>query len=116
FDKYIGKIDRASAELAKHTNLAISSSARGNIEITNAYAQKGIALEEIANQLGINMEDVMAIGDNMNDVSMLEKAGYPVAMENAMPEVKEYAKYVTDNKQKCGVRKASNKRLEEQSK
>ncbi|MDQ7113830.1 Cof-type HAD-IIB family hydrolase [Staphylococcus simulans] len=116
FDSDIGKIDRVSAELAKHTNLAISSSARGNIEITNAYAQKGIALEEIANQLGINMEDVMAIGDNMNDVSMLEKAGYPVAMENAMPEVKEYAKYVTDNNQNSGVGKAINKMLEEQSK
>ena len=30
----------------------------------------------------------MALGDNLNDVSMLERVGYPVAVENAMPEVK----------------------------
>lgn len=34
------------------------------------------------------MKDVMAIGDNLNDVSMLEKVGYPVAMENGAEEVK----------------------------
>ena len=62
------------------------------------------------------MENVMAIGDNMNDVSMLSRAGYPVAMENAIPEVKEYAKYVTDTNQNSGVGKAINKMLEEQSK
>lgn len=116
FDGDVEKVDRVSKELAEHPNLAISSSARGNIEITNAYAQKGIALEEIASQLGIKMENVMAIGDNMNDVSMLSRAGYPVAMENAIPEVKEYAKYVTDTNQNSGVGKAINKMLEEQSK
>lgn len=117
FDSDEAKIERVSKELAKHQGLAVSSSSRGNIEITNAYAQKGIALEEIAKQLGIDMQDVMAIGDNMNDVSMLERVGYPVAMENALPKVKEYAKYVTDTNQHSGVGKAIQKMLvENQSK
>ena len=39
----------------------------------------------------------MALGDNLNDVSMLERVGYSVAMDNAAPEVKTVAKYVTDS-------------------
>ncbi|APR61826.1 HAD family hydrolase [Staphylococcus condimenti] len=116
YDADVEKIERVSKQLAKHSNLAISSSARGNIEITNAYAQKGIALEEIAKQLGIDMKDVMAIGDNMNDISMLERVGYPVAMENAIPEVKEYAKEITDTNEHSGVGKAINKMLVENQK
>ncbi|GEP80338.1 Cof-type HAD-IIB family hydrolase [Staphylococcus carnosus] len=116
YDADVEKIERVSKQLEQHSNLAISSSARGNIEITNAYAQKGIALEEIANQLGIDMKYVMAIGDNMNDVSMLERVGYPVAMENAIPEVKEYAKEITDTNEHSGVGKAINKMLIENQK
>ncbi|ANZ34131.1 Cof-type HAD-IIB family hydrolase [Staphylococcus carnosus] len=116
YDADVEKIERVSKQLEQHSNLAISSSARGNIEITNAYAQKGIALEEITNQLGIDMKDVMAIGDNMNDVSMLERVGYPVAMENAIPEVKEYAKEITDTNEHSGVGKAINKMLIENQK
>lgn len=52
------------------------------------------------------MSDVMAIGDNLNDISMLEKAGYAVAMENGAPEVKEMADYITDTNENSGVGKA----------
>ena len=49
----------------------------------------------------------MAIGDNMNDVPMLEKVGYSVAMKNAVgPEVFAAAKYVTDTNDEDGVAKA----------
>ena len=93
FDSDLEKIDRVSETLAKSESLAISSSSRGNIEITHSDAQKGIALNTIAERLNIDMENVMAIGDNMNDVSMLERVGYSVAMENAAPEVKAIVKY-----------------------
>ncbi|RIO04010.1 HAD family phosphatase [Mammaliicoccus sciuri] len=106
FASDLTKIDRAKAEISESKSLAVSSSSRGNIEITHSDAQKGIALEEIANQLNIPMSDVMAIGDNLNDVSMLEKAGYAVAMENGAPEVKEIADYVTDINEHSGVGKA----------
>ena len=106
FASDLEKIDRAKAEISESQSLAVSSSSRGNIEITHSDAQKGIALEAIAEQLKIPMSDVMAIGDNLNDISMLEKAGYAVAMENGAPEVKEMADYITDTNENSGVGKA----------
>lgn len=60
------------------------------------------------------MKEVMSIGDNLNDLSMLEKVGYPVAMENGVEEVKKIAKYVTDTNENSGVGKAIMKLLREQ--
>ena len=116
FDSDLEKIDRVSETLAKSESLAISSSSRGNIEITHSDAQKGIALNTIAERLNIDMENVMAIGDNMNDVSMLERVGYSVAMENAAPEVKAITKYETDSNEQSGVGKAIMKLLRENNK
>ncbi|RIO72043.1 Cof-type HAD-IIB family hydrolase, partial [Staphylococcus haemolyticus] len=72
FNPDLEKINAIGAELSAIPSLAISSSSRGNLEITHSDAQKGIALESIANQLNIDLKDVMALGDNLNDVSMLE--------------------------------------------
>ena len=108
FDSDLGKIDLVGQELAQSPNLAVSSSSRGNLEITFRCA-KGIALSTIAKQLGIDLKDVMALGDNLNDVSMLERVGYSVAMDNAAPEVKTVAKYVTDSNENSGVGKAIKK-------
>lgn len=115
FDSDLEKIDLVSQELAQSPNLAVSSSSRGNLEITHSDAQKGIALSTIAKQLGIDLKDVMALGDNLNDVSMLERVGYSVAMDNAAPEVKTVAKYVTDSNENSGVGKAIKKFLKEEN-
>lgn len=116
FDGDLDKIDKAGKTLAESPNLAVSSSSRGNLEITHSDAQKGIALETIAERLGISMQDVMAIGDNLNDVSMLERVGHPVAMANATDKVKEVAQFVTDNNENSGVGKAIMKLLKEDNK
>ena len=92
--------------LAKHSSLKITSSSASNIEINNINAQKGIAVERYANMLNTPMSDVMAIGDNNNDVSMLELAGVSYAMGNASPEVKQLARYITDTNVNDGVGKA----------
>ena len=68
----------------------------------------------IRDRLRIDLQDVMALGDNLNDVSMLERVGYPVAMDNAMPEVKAIAKLVTDTNEHIGVGKAIMKVLTEE--
>ncbi|OHO68561.1 HAD family hydrolase [Staphylococcus sp. HMSC036D05] len=115
FDSDLGKIDLVGQELAKSPNLAVSSSSRGNLEITHSDAQKGIALATIAKQLGIDLDNVMALGDNLNDISMLERVGYPVAMDNAAPEVKAVAKYVTDSNENSGVGKAIMKFLKDEN-
>lgn len=113
FDSDLDKIDRVSEELAQSGSLAVSSSSRGNIEITHADAQKGIALQTIADRLQVDMSEVMAIGDNLNDISMLERAGYSVAMANATSEVKATAKFETESNEDSGVGKAIMKLLKE---
>ena len=57
------------------------------VDITDKSATKGRALEWRAQQLGIDRSQVMAIGDNFNDLEMLDYAGLPVVMENAVPEL-----------------------------
>ena len=96
-------LDNARKALDSLTGLAVSSSGAGNLEITNINAQKGIALEQFAKSKGIAMENVMAIGDNFNDLSMLQRAGYSVAMGNAPEEIKAACKSVTTTNEFDGV-------------
>lgn len=65
------------------------------IEIIHRDASKGAALSFLAESLGIGREDVLAIGDHNNDVSMVSYAGMGVAMENGTPEVKAAANRMT---------------------
>ena len=53
----------------------------------------------------------MALGDNLNDVSMLERVGYPVAVKTLCQKLKAVAKYVTDTNENSGVGKAIMKLL-----
>ena len=57
------------------------------VDVTDKSATKGRALEWRAQQLGIDRSQVMAIGDNFNDLEMLDYAGLPVVMQNAVPEL-----------------------------
>ncbi len=95
-------------------NLVVTSSFKTNIEVTHKDAQKGIALQYYADTLGISMDEVFAIGDNSNDVSMLKLAGYSVAMGNANQEAMQTAKYQTDDNKHGGVAKAIQQCLNQQ--
>lgn len=64
------------------------------VELTEPSVSKGRALLELASALGIPRERTLAVGDNLNDVSMIEAAGIGVAMGNAMPALKERADWV----------------------
>ncbi|EGP5617306.1 Cof-type HAD-IIB family hydrolase [Enterococcus faecium] len=87
-------------------DLAVTSSGQNNIEVNHKNAQKGIAVAHVAHERGISLEEVMTIGDNFNDVSMLQVARVSFAMGNAEIEVKDYAKYTTDTNLESGVGKA----------
>lgn len=87
-------------------DIVVTSSYFNNIEINHINAQKGLALEKIAQELGVSMDHVFAIGDNDNDLSMLERAGYSVAMGNGTERVKATAKYQTTTFDQGGVAKA----------
>ncbi|MBS5884541.1 MAG: Cof-type HAD-IIB family hydrolase [Clostridium sp.] len=106
FHSDIELIDKMKKVLGEIEGLAISSSFRDNIEITDINAQKGIILEKVATKMDIAREDVMILGDSFNDYSMFEIFEETVAMKNAIPEVKAIAKYITDSNDNLGVAKA----------
>ena len=83
--------------------LKISSSSPNNIEINHPDVHKGAAVEYLAETLGIQMDEVMTIGDNLNDMTMLRMAGRGVAMENAAEEIKRVVKYHTKANYENGV-------------
>jgi hypothetical protein len=67
------------------------------LQIMHATVSKAHALRVVAAETGVGREQVMAIGDNANDVGMLQWAGVAVAMANAAPELIAVADYVTDH-------------------
>jgi Cof subfamily protein (haloacid dehalogenase superfamily) len=73
------------------------------IDVLNADCSKGHALERWAAHRGYRREEVMAVGDNHNDVEMLEFAGYPVIMGNACEELRGRGWTVTCGNDACGV-------------
>ncbi|MDR0615373.1 MAG: Cof-type HAD-IIB family hydrolase [Synergistaceae bacterium] len=73
------------------------------VEINSATASKGSALRYLCQRLGIAREGVLAIGDNDNDKTMMEFAGYSVAMGNAIAEIKRIADEVTLTNDEDGV-------------
>ena len=68
-------------------SLSVSTSMPCNIELNDAHANKGEAIASLAAYLGLPMEATMAIGDGLNDRSMIRMAGVGVAMANAAPEI-----------------------------
>ncbi|KRM79542.1 cof-like hydrolase family protein [Lapidilactobacillus dextrinicus DSM 20335] len=86
--------------------IVITSSSPNNIEINSIKAQKGLALLDYAKQKNISADQVMAIGDNMNDYSMITAAGVGVAMGNAIPVIKQVATFTTATNIKNGVAQA----------
>jgi len=73
------------------------------IDVLNVGCSKGHALERWASYRGYRREEVMAVGDNHNDVEMLEFAGYPVIMGNACAELRARGWRVTRGNHECGV-------------
>ncbi|KEO83865.1 HAD family hydrolase [Tumebacillus flagellatus] len=76
------------------------------VMILNPLGTKGEALRALCEQWGVPREQVMAAGDNFNDLSMIEWAGFGVAMGWAVPEVRACADYVTTPDNQAGVAEA----------
>ena len=74
-------------------------------EINTQNVDKWTAISNLISKLGIKREEVIAIGDNVNDKTMIENAGLGVAMENSAPYIKEIADIVTSNNNEDGVAK-----------
>ncbi len=87
----------------KDGSLDITSTHHDNLEITHIYAQKGFAIQSYVNKKGWSMEEVAAIGDSLNDRSMLKMAGFGFAMDNASDDIKKLAPYIAPDHDKDGV-------------
>ena len=67
------------------------------IEVVPLGIDKAKTLEVLLKKLGLSRENLIAVGDGWNDISMIEYAGLGVAMNNAQDEVKAKADYITIN-------------------
>jgi Cof subfamily protein (haloacid dehalogenase superfamily) len=73
------------------------------VDVNRQGCTKGATLAEWASQQGVAREEIMAIGDNLNDLEMLQAAGTPVVMGNAVPALKELGWPVTLGHDEGGV-------------
>jgi len=104
-------LSRIRVELDEIPGIAVSKSRYDNLEIMNRGVEKGKAVKGLADSLGVKREEVICIGDNENDISMIKYAGMGIAMGNAEEIVKETANYITDTNDNNGVAKALEKLL-----
>lgn len=80
-------------------------------EISAKNVDKWTALEFLKEKLQISSDEIVAIGDNVNDKKMIEKSGYGIAMGQSAPQIKEIADYITDSNVDDGVANALDKLL-----
>lgn len=105
-------LQKAADRLEGMAGVAVSSSGNENLEVTNDQAQKGITLENYLASKGLSRTDALAVGDNYNDISMLERVGYSYAMGNADANIKKAARFETAKNDDSGVAKAIEDALE----
>ncbi|MDC7859975.1 sugar-phosphatase [Pantoea ananatis] len=104
-------LDAAIAKLPEqaHQTYTILKSAPYYLEILDRRVNKGYGVKMLAEKLGLKAEDVMAIGDQENDLAMIDYAGTGVAMGNAIASVKKIAQFITKTNREDGVAHAIEK-------
>lgn len=93
----------------KYPELYIVKSTPYFCEISNNEAKKSCAVEYLCKLWGIEKSEVLAIGDQNNDIELLKSGGIKVAMGNGTPELKECADFITDTVENDGFVKACEK-------
>jgi Cof subfamily protein (haloacid dehalogenase superfamily) len=97
-------IDRLSKDLTdRFPELTIFKSKPTYLEIMAAGVKKTAAIQTLESVLGIGSNEIIAIGDNFNDMDMLRYAGLGVAMGNAPEEVKACSDETTDTNDEDGI-------------
>ena len=79
------------------------------LEVMDSRGSKAGAVRFVSERLGLTSSEIIAMGDNYNDIGMIEYAGVGVAMGNAPDDIKAKADDVTDTNNNDGVRKALEK-------
>ena len=103
------KIEKLKKELSEFKDIVYFGAGSRSVEINHQGVSKGRAVKALADYYGIKREEIVCIGDNENDISMIEYAGLGVAMGNAIDQVKALADYITDSNKEEGVSNALKK-------
>ncbi|WJE15608.1 Cof-type HAD-IIB family hydrolase [Halobacillus sp. ACCC02827] len=98
-------------ELNNNEELEVTNSSPTNIEINPVGVNKAAALKKVCKWLDLDMSQVMAVGDSLNDMAMIKEAGLGVAMGNAQEDVKKAAAFTTATNAEDGVARAIEKVL-----
>ena len=93
-------------QLSENPRLEITNSSPMNMEVNAVGVHKARGLETVCRRLGLSMDQVMAMGDSLNDIRMIKEAGLGIAMGNAQDVVKEAADWVTGTNEEDGVAQA----------
>jgi Cof subfamily protein (haloacid dehalogenase superfamily) len=91
---------------AHKDELNIYKSQPSYLEVMNTEASKTKAIQFLQGKFGILQHEIVAIGDNYNDIGMIEYAGMGIAMGNAPDDIKSKADHITDTNNNAGVAKA----------
>lgn len=100
------QVEMITAEMEKHCKMSWSFDGSNGIYFINAVARsvsKGLALCDMVDYLNIGLDQVMAIGDSFNDISIFEVADFAVAMGNAPDGLKGMADWVAPSVENDGV-------------
>ena len=109
YDKLeVAKIENELKEMYKD-KLFVTRSTPYFCEISNIEASKGKAINFLSKNFRIDKEDIMAIGDQDNDIDLLESAKIGVAMGNGSSKLKEIATYTTRSVKEDGFVRACEK-------
>ena len=97
--------ERASAwkEFKEIEGISLSAAFDFNVEINSVKGNKGEALIKMVNLLNLDIASVAAFGDGINDILLLKAAGIPIAVENAVEDIKKIALYETESNEDDGV-------------
>ena len=90
-------------ELQDIGGLEITNSSTTNLEINPQGISKESGVRTVCQLLGIDMSEVVAVGDSLNDLAVIKAAGLGVAMGNAQATLKEYADVVTASNNEDGI-------------
>ena len=87
-------------------DLSVTAAYDFNIELNAGDANKGNAIRLLCASLGLTADQVLAIGDGLNDIPMIREAGIGVCMENGVPDAREAADWITDTNDNAGFARA----------
>ena len=90
---YLQQIEEELKDITQDVDVSYSSNRY--IEFNHKGVNKGAGLKALADLLGVDMEDTIAIGDNLNDLSMIKLAGLGVGVANAVESMKRDCDYIT---------------------